>query len=489
MIYEVGYQRYPNGGYPVDRFDCVDNPIAQSAGIYQFDHYYHYTFLYSLLWLWDDNPNKLYFEDRASAILGMFGLTLCRTEANTTEEALAVVVHKLQEKQPPIIRTIYRNLFYCGYYLSDEGPAFWDHAIPIYRYDSDKSTVSIREQGHHFMDSTEEHRSALNIHLNVPLNLFQSMMTTWRIEPDTEERYQVYSIEKSASPAVIHSFEDILNLMLNDYFGTTNQIVKIIEDIKRAGGERLHLFMYDLNTSIHATHMLFDGIEMAESFMKSIDRGEWAELKARYKQQIQTVVNIIRKSIAKEERLTDDKLNRCKELIRQADERLFDYLEQNRLNGREENLAATDVVHAGELYYIRNCFTNHYLAVTSNENLENSVQSDWTPEGSQHWFMQPSDSGYYYIINQSSQKALDVMYTSIEEGASVGQFTVNGHWCQQWEIEKTGRGTHKIRNRSSAKLLSISKDSGESGSEIIQAAEPLSSSYEWEFIKVETERA
>lgn len=482
MKYEITYQRYPNGGYPVDRFDCVDNPIAQSAGIYHYNYYYYYTFMYSLLWIWGDNPNKLFFEDRANKILRTFGLTLKRNEADTIEEAMAVVVNKLEENKPPIIRTIYKVLFYCGYYQSDEPPAYWDHAIPIYRYDSANSTVSIREQGHHFMDSTDEHRSALNIHVNFPLEVFQSMLVKWNSGSGSDS-YYIYSIEESETPAIIHSFEDMLDLMLADYSGESNQINRIINDIGNDQLDNLHVYLYDLNTSIHATHLLFDGIEMIESLMKNVDKNKFQELKTAYKSKIQTVVNILRKSIIKGERLSSEKLEKYKEMIKMADEQLFDFLQDNRLSSGGSAVAISDSIDVGAHYYLRNNYTNKYLQSTSKEDLENVIQHDSLSDETQQWSFIPTDNGYYNIINRFSRKALDVMYTSIEEGANVGQFTVSGHWCQQWELEKTAGGVHKIRNRCSAKLLTIIYDSDRDGAEAIQAAENNSVSYEWELIK------
>lgn len=483
MIYEISYQRYPNGGYPVDRFDCVDNPIAQSAGFYHYNNYFYYTFMYSLLWIWGDNPNKLYFEDRANKILQTFGLTLKRNDAATIDDAMAVVVNKLEQQKPPIIRTIYKVLFYCGYYQSEEPPAYWDHAIPIYRYDPALSTVSIREQGHHFMDSTEEHRSALNIHVNFPLEVFQKMLVKWDSGSGSDS-YQIYSVEEGEVPAVIHSFEDMLDLMLADYCGQPNQINKIIKDIGNDQPGNYHRYLYDLNTSIHATHLLFDGIEMTESLMKVVDKFRFQEVKTAYKHSIQTVVNMLRKSIIKGKLLPVDTLERYQEINRAADEELFRYLQENRVIRDGNGTPSSDSIDIGAHYYIRNSHTNKYLQSISKEDLENVIQNASLADETQQWSFIPTDSGYYNIINRYSEKALDVLFTSIEEGANVGQFTVSGHWCQQWELLKTPGGIHKLKNRCSAKLLSIYQDSDKDGSEVIQSAEHHSASYEWELIRM-----
>ncbi len=59
-----------------------------------------------------------------------------------------------------------------------------------------------------------------------------------------------------------------------------------------------------------------------------------------------------------------------------------------------------------------------------------------TGGNNQNWLIQPTDNGYYKIINVNSGKALEVSGYSLSNGGGVGQWDYNGTTNQQWAFLK-----------------------------------------------------
>jgi hypothetical protein len=65
--------------------------------------------------------------------------------------------------------------------------------------------------------------------------------------------------------------------------------------------------------------------------------------------------------------------------------------------------------------------------------------------------------GYYQLIARHSGKAMDVMAASLDNGASIIQYTPHSDGNQQWSFESTGDGHYWIKARHSGKALSINQ--------------------------------
>jgi len=59
-----------------------------------------------------------------------------------------------------------------------------------------------------------------------------------------------------------------------------------------------------------------------------------------------------------------------------------------------------------------------------------------TGGNNQNWLIQPTDNGYYKIINVNSGKALEVVQSSLANGGAIDQWDYNGGRNQQWAFLK-----------------------------------------------------
>lgn len=481
MIGEIFYNRYPHSGYPVDRMNCVDNPIAHCSGIFNYDNYYYYSFIFSLSRLWGIPSEDKAFPQRVINILNVLGLTLRCNETDTLDEAIRIIKKKIDENKPPIIYTTYSTLFYSDFYNSNDAASFMNHAISVFKYNSEKSLISIREQGHHFLDTTDEFRSSLNIHLTLPEETFQQLIKK-RKSPNGLEKFLVYSIEEISTDKSFSTYEDMLNYFINNYSINNNQLVNRILQFGSTNVIDSQL-MSELNIIIHASHLFFDGIKKVTTFMNAVKMDDYIKMEKTYKNTIQTVVNILRKCIVKREKLPNEKLETLVSKIYEIDHQLLHFVKGN-YNVLEDNTNEENFTFSG-YYRILNTYSGKYLQSTSCDDLDNIIQYEETNDDSQVWRFIPTDNGYFNIVNKFSNKTLDVLFTSIEEGAPVGQYSISGHWCQQWELDRDpiDKSKVKIRNRGSAKLLSIFDDSKVNFAEIIQASENLTLSSEWRILK------
>ena len=67
-------------------------------------------------------------------------------------------------------------------------------------------------------------------------------------------------------------------------------------------------------------------------------------------------------------------------------------------------------------------------------------------EQSQYWIISQNDDKSYAIINQKSQKLLDVMYGVFENKSNVWQHERNDTCAQKWQIDKNDKGEYNISN-------------------------------------------
>ncbi len=84
----------------------------------------------------------------------------------------------------------------------------------------------------------------------------------------------------------------------------------------------------------------------------------------------------------------------------------------------------------------------------------------WTDQGTadQAWIVEPTENGYYKLVNYNSLKALGVYGGSKDEGARVVQWDWDQSYNQQWKfvpVIKNGTKLYKIVNRESGLCLSF----------------------------------
>jgi len=94
----------------------------------------------------------------------------------------------------------------------------------------------------------------------------------------------------------------------------------------------------------------------------------------------------------------------------------------------------------------------------------------WTCNGglNQRWTLQPAADGYYNVVAGHSGKMLDVSGVSTDDGARVIQWPSNGGQNQQWLPQAVGGGYYTLTVRHSGKALDISGVSTDDGAPAIQ---------------------
>ncbi len=114
------------------------------------------------------------------------------------------------------------------------------------------------------------------------------------------------------------------------------------------------------------------------------------------------------------------------------------------------------------------------FAVSSGKGLDVRDQSfrdganvqQWTFAGApnQLWNVVDLGRGEYLIVNQGSDKALDVGRGG--DGANVFQNRRNNDASQRWRLQRTGRGAYQIINVRSGRCLDIQGNSQEEGANV-----------------------
>jgi hypothetical protein len=105
------------------------------------------------------------------------------------------------------------------------------------------------------------------------------------------------------------------------------------------------------------------------------------------------------------------------------------------------------------------------------------AQQQLQKTSSQMWNISLADSIYYSIINEKSGLAMTVENGSVEEGAGIVQSVYTGDESQQWSINFLGEGLYSIINRNSGKAVEVGGGSTSNGA-LIDQASYVDSSYQ-----------
>lgn len=80
----------------------------------------------------------------------------------------------------------------------------------------------------------------------------------------------------------------------------------------------------------------------------------------------------------------------------------------------------------------------------------------------------PIANGRYIFINQYSNRAMEVVNASTNNGANVAQYTYNGGSHQQWDVADLGNGYYSIQAAHSGKSLDVWEWNAEDGADVRQ---------------------
>ena len=110
---------------------------------------------------------------------------------------------------------------------------------------------------------------------------------------------------------------------------------------------------------------------------------------------------------------------------------------------------------------------------------------------SQQWNVTPVDSrvggdfSYFTLTNVNSSMAVDVLNLSLDDGATVEQWTDNKNSNQQWYLDYIGDGWFYIRNRQSNKCLEVATPYVTAGASIQQREKNGTTNQQWRFIPID----
>lgn len=153
----------------------------------------------------------------------------------------------------------------------------------------------------------------------------------------------------------------------------------------------------------------------------------------------------------------------------------------------EKKTATEKIASKTSVYQILSHQSGNALSV-ENARTENgallTVDAPDKESASQTWKVIPEANGTCKIMNAASQKAIDVINGSTENGAWLHQWNPCETDTQLWEIVPTSAGYYKVISKASGKALDIVDISHEAGAHV-QIWEPSSGeNQEWRFRKL-----
>lgn len=110
----------------------------------------------------------------------------------------------------------------------------------------------------------------------------------------------------------------------------------------------------------------------------------------------------------------------------------------------------------------------------------NVQQWSFANQRNQRWNIIQLRNGEYAIVNEGSDKVLDVADNRLHDnGANVQQYRWSGRDNQRWRIQSTGQGFYRIVNVASGKCLDVERKSDRDGANIHQWECNNDRSQEW----------
>ncbi len=99
----------------------------------------------------------------------------------------------------------------------------------------------------------------------------------------------------------------------------------------------------------------------------------------------------------------------------------------------------------------------------------------------QGWRFESVGNGFYKIGALHSNKAMDVVYGSQDNGAGIQQWTFNGNWSynQHFALQRNASGYFQITNRNSAKALEVQNGNMIEGGMVIQNTPSGTPNQQW----------
>lgn len=148
MIYSLDLPLYKNG-YTIQEFNCIDTPICAACSYYNNDNYFLIGFLLAIKYNWENNEFDISYRSaneimkEYTDLLHMMGIQLHSEDVNNKEQLLTVIHEKIKNKNPVLLLTKYKHLYYSPYFMDDEGDRY--HLLVIDKYNSKTGIITVRD--------------------------------------------------------------------------------------------------------------------------------------------------------------------------------------------------------------------------------------------------------------------------------------------------------------------------------------------------------
>jgi glucosylceramidase len=146
---------------------------------------------------------------------------------------------------------------------------------------------------------------------------------------------------------------------------------------------------------------------------------------------------------------------------------------------------------SGETFRLVNRYSGKPFGVYGASTSNGAQIVSWTDDNDpdQQWTLENAGSGYFYIVDVNSGKALDDTGGSTSNGTIMQQYTLtSGDTNQEWQFTSAGSGFYTITNRASGKALDLTS-AGLTDGTYIQQWSASSGDLNQEFQLVGTPRA
>lgn len=134
-------------GFNTKKVNCIQNPIAVSAGYFERINYFYYCYLYCFLNYFENGKFKKEEEDFitfSNQILSIMGLCLKSADfGEDYEKALKIITEEISNNCPVFIVCKYNTLFYNSYYKNYNFKLA--HGLIISGYNDENETFTINE--------------------------------------------------------------------------------------------------------------------------------------------------------------------------------------------------------------------------------------------------------------------------------------------------------------------------------------------------------
>ncbi len=123
--------------------------------------------------------------------------------------------------------------------------------------------------------------------------------------------------------------------------------------------------------------------------------------------------------------------------------------------GSGGDCCATNTNQSLGTFYEGAIVTGYPSDTTDNSIQANIVAAGYGSGGGVNPTATPSNGSYVQLINQNSNKCLDVQSPNTADGANVGIYSCNGNTWQKWQLVDLGTGYFKIVSQNSGKCLDV----------------------------------